>query len=318
MYMRSLEKHNIRYLPFIGDGDSSSFRSVESLMPYGPLVNIEKHECVNHITKRMGTGLRSLLKEFKGRKLSDGKSLGGRGGGLTIAKCDVIQNFYGKSIRDNKGDAKAMSEAVWAILEHYSSSSDEPRHQRCPVGPTSWCSYNRDLCLGTNAHKPLKNPLRPAVRETLIPLFTRLANQEFLEGVKQCYTQNPNESLHHLIWTIVPKEQNNSPEEISLGISLGVCIFNSGINYTLTSLFKKCSLQYTETMSNKWKAIDNERIKNAEYKNQETVKLRRKEKKRSRCKKQDAFQRQEGTQYKSGAFQSNCSTRGRGSKRKKK
>ena len=31
---RSIEKHGLRYLPFIGDGDSSSFSTVEKLMPY--------------------------------------------------------------------------------------------------------------------------------------------------------------------------------------------------------------------------------------------------------------------------------------------
>ena len=66
IYERSIEKHGLRYLPFIGDGDSSSFSTVEKLMPYGPMCIIEKAECVNHITKRMGTGLRTLLRDYKG------------------------------------------------------------------------------------------------------------------------------------------------------------------------------------------------------------------------------------------------------------
>ena len=66
MYLRSIEKHGFRYNPFIGDGDSSSYRTVEKIMPYGPTKYIPKCECVNHVTKRMGNGLRALLKEYKG------------------------------------------------------------------------------------------------------------------------------------------------------------------------------------------------------------------------------------------------------------
>ena len=35
-------------------------------IPYGPLVYINKEECQAHITKRMGTGLRTIVKNYKG------------------------------------------------------------------------------------------------------------------------------------------------------------------------------------------------------------------------------------------------------------
>ena len=66
IYLRSIKKHNLRYRPFIGDGDSASFSHVEKSLPYGVLYPIEKHGCVNHITKRMGTGLRKLIQNNKG------------------------------------------------------------------------------------------------------------------------------------------------------------------------------------------------------------------------------------------------------------
>ena len=67
LYEKSAQRGDIRYIPFIGDGDSSSYSNVEKNRPYGPLVNIGKQECVNHVTKRMGTNLRNLLKEYKGK-----------------------------------------------------------------------------------------------------------------------------------------------------------------------------------------------------------------------------------------------------------
>ena len=66
LYERSIDKHNIRYKPFIGNGDSSSYSAVDKLRPYGPMHNIEKSECVNHVTKRMGMNLKALLREYKG------------------------------------------------------------------------------------------------------------------------------------------------------------------------------------------------------------------------------------------------------------
>ena len=35
-------------------------------MPYGGSVFIEKEECVSHITKRMGSGLRETVRSYKG------------------------------------------------------------------------------------------------------------------------------------------------------------------------------------------------------------------------------------------------------------
>ena len=89
-----MEKYNLRYNPFIGDGDSSSYTAVDRERPYGPCFLVAKEECVNHVTKRMGSNLRALVQDFKGKKPSDGKGLSGR------------KNFYGRSIRDNKGNPK--------------------------------------------------------------------------------------------------------------------------------------------------------------------------------------------------------------------
>lgn len=34
-YQRSIKKHNIRYNPYIGDGDSSAYSNVDKERPYG-------------------------------------------------------------------------------------------------------------------------------------------------------------------------------------------------------------------------------------------------------------------------------------------
>ena len=144
--------------------------------------------------------------------MEDGKGLSGKGR-LTLARIDAIQNFYGRAIRDNKNNPEAMSRETWAIIDHYSSTPDQPRHDKCPVGEKSWCSFQRDIATGQSTHIPTKWPFPDAVVNTLKPLFSRLADVQFLEGCKECSTQNANESFNHSVWSLAPKEQFNSPLE---------------------------------------------------------------------------------------------------------
>ena len=64
-YECSIDKQNIWYNPFIGDGDSSSYSARDKLRPYEPMYNIEKSKHMNHVTKHMGTNLRAPLHEYK-------------------------------------------------------------------------------------------------------------------------------------------------------------------------------------------------------------------------------------------------------------
>ena len=85
------------------------------------------------------------------------KSIGGKGR-LTLARIDTIQSFYGKTIRNFKGDSEGMSKATHAMIKH-SSTPEKSNHDDCPQDWNSWCSYNRDISAGTNYHQPIKNPL---------------------------------------------------------------------------------------------------------------------------------------------------------------
>ena len=46
--------------------------------------------------------------------------------------------------------------------------------------------------------------------------------------------------------------------EMSLGLSLAVCIYNSGLKYTLTKLFEKASVSNDATLIHQWRQIDKE------------------------------------------------------------
>lgn len=99
IYERS-KVRNARYMYYLGDGDSSAFKSIAESKPYGPDQEIQKLECIGHMQKRMGTRLRTL-KRLKGKtKLADNKPIGGKGR-LTDVGIDKIQIFYGLAIRRN-------------------------------------------------------------------------------------------------------------------------------------------------------------------------------------------------------------------------
>ena len=175
---------------------------------------------------------------------------------------------------------------------HYTLSSD---------GAESWCSFKRDIATGRKTHKPAQHPFSTAMIDAMKPLFERLADEAFLEGCKNCYTQNPNESLNHLIWSLAPKEQFVSNQKTSLA-GLAVCIFNNGYAYLLSQLLEQCNLNYSYESIKRWQFLDMERVRDADYRSQEDRKVQRKIQRRIRCKKQDGFKHLEGMQYKSQHF----------------
>ena len=64
IWLRSVEKYNLRYPEMLSDGDSTACKALQDLQPYGDIV-LSKLECVNHAHKRMGTALRKLTKQEK-------------------------------------------------------------------------------------------------------------------------------------------------------------------------------------------------------------------------------------------------------------
>ena len=85
-----------------------------------------------------------------------------------------MQSFYGLLLWKNKGNAENMSRATHAILKHYSSTAEHPKHDDCPEGVKFSCSYQRHIALGTNNHKCIQNPHPPAVVECIQPVFDQL------------------------------------------------------------------------------------------------------------------------------------------------
>lgn len=212
--------------------------------------------------------------KFSGKKLDDGKGIGGRGR-LTAVRIDAMQNFYGKAIRDNKGNATAMSKATHAILKHYSSTPENPRHEDCPSGNESWCSYNRDLATGQTTHCPIQDPLPQAVVNVIQPTFDRLGGKHFLAGCEKCLDQNnkwksPSCHLVHIV--------------------------------TKGTVYFSLNVEVQAGMITGWQRIEGKRMSSSNYKAQPAVKKRRKKHWREKSKRQDGFVYKEGVRYSSQRF----------------
>ena len=97
IWERSVEKHDVMYTTMVGDGDSSTYETIKN--SYDD-ITVEKGECIGHVQKRVGKGLRELAKKHTKNcnPLSDGKGLGGKGR-LTSDAIDSMQTWYGRVIR---------------------------------------------------------------------------------------------------------------------------------------------------------------------------------------------------------------------------
>ena len=256
IFSRSVEKYNLRYSRFIGDGDSNTFKTVSDSKPYGDDVCVQKIECVGHVQKRMGTRLRKLKASMKGKKLSDWKTLFGKGR-LTDTQIDKIQSMYGVAIRANRKNLKKMKENVWAIYFHRLSTDDNPMHQLC----TENCPYNKAQRENKQYHH--KNSLPSAVMDTIKPVFRDLANPQLLEKCLEGYTQNPNESFNSLIWRYCPKRKNHGLATVNTAVSLATGVFNDGAT-TYASVMRELKLDVGPFATKCFEDIDSERIKHAQ------------------------------------------------------
>ncbi|CAN8004346.1 unnamed protein product [Ixodes hexagonus] len=236
MFRRSFEKHGLRYTTVLSDGDSRTYHALTEDAVYG-FVEIEKKDCLNHVHKRMGSALRTLVD----KKKAQGKALGGKGR-LTQDKIKRITNYYGYALRSHSHDVPAMQRAVQATLRHMSSTDESPDHSFCPEGANSWCSYNRALA---NSEQPRghKNALPDFVREALEPVFARLGDKDLLERCSDGKTQNPSESLHAVIWAQTSKNTHASLFSVQRAVAEAVSVFNQGQKKTNESVV--ASLGYT-------------------------------------------------------------------------
>lgn len=289
MFLRSEEKHGVKYTTYVGDGDSKTFKGILDANPYGDGYVVKKKECVGHVEKRMGTRLRNVKKANKG--------IGGKGAGkLTDKMIGELTTYYGLAIRRNSNSIEDMRKAVWATLYHKSSTDQHPQHENCPSGSDSWCQWRKaeaDGTLNEFTHKP---SLNEKVLEVIKPIYEDLTSDSLLQRCLGANTQNNNESLNSLIWTFAPKHIHCGALTVEIATQIAVSIFNEGF----TAILKILSVMGV-TIGPQAKAYadnrDNERIVRSERRSSAASKEARTAAREQKFADQTIYEEEEGTLY---------------------
>lgn len=225
MFKRSITLHKAKYAYYIGDGDSKTFTNLLSENPYVDFI-VKKLECVLHVGKRMFRRLKEVEKlltqkrklekerlnkekdqnaepekeKRKRRSKNEPKKVVVKTVDLTAKIMKEMSLFYGTSIQKNPDSTEKMKNDVWAYFYHRSSTDNNPQHEYCDK---SWCKYLQDQDINkTHKHKPA---LSEEVQEVVKPIYESLTEEDLLNRCLGGNTQNNNESLNALIWTIAPK-----------------------------------------------------------------------------------------------------------------
>ncbi|GFX65445.1 uncharacterized protein TNCV_399961 [Trichonephila clavipes] len=227
LWQRS-EDSGFRYTTLLSDGDAKTYQYLNTKEVYGPEIKIKIEDCINHVSKRLGTSLRKAVKEWRAR----GVSLGGKSRGClkeeTIKK---LSRYYQNAIHSNKGDVEAMKTAIYATLFHSISTDQKPQHFQCPTVKDSWSFFQAALARGEvpGPHvKHVKTPLKETHLAKIMPIYQRLASNELLQRSITCVTQNANESLHSIIWGKCSKETSATLRRVTISVCDAVCEFNFG------------------------------------------------------------------------------------------
>ena len=287
-----------RYTTVLSDGDSKTFIHLQQMNVYGSEFSITKEECVNHIAKRLGTGLRNLVKEWRGKNITLGGKTQGNLKEATIVK---LTNYYRAAIVQNAPDVDRMKNSVLATLYHCASTDEKPLHKRCPEGENSWCFFNRALAKSEKpkSHKTeIHTPLNAIVIEKMIPLYQRLSSKELLRRCTRAKTQNANESLHSVIWNICPKEIFVSSRKVDMAVAEAISLVNQG--QYLTEMAKKSKISPIACRVSKLR--DQRRIKQKTRRCLDAEIKRRQATRVSKIIREDAKKKEEGVLYGAGEF----------------
>ena len=182
--------------------------------------------------KRVGSRLRNVKSQYKGKKLSDSKGIAGGKGCLTNKVMNTLQNHYGMAIRQNTHNLYPTRKAVAAVLHHSTKNDDmDKRHQYCPRTADSWCKYQSDKITGKNTYVE-RIATDKAVSDVKAPIFSHkdLGSKALLSKCLHRETQNVNESLNNLIWTWCPKRIYIGNFVVKTALASAAICYNNGLN----------------------------------------------------------------------------------------
>ena len=263
-------------------------------------VDVEKEECINHVGKRLGTGLRTLVDTWKARHVT----LGGRGRGrLTQNAIRKLQIYFTRAIHRHS-TASDMRDDILSGLRHCFSTDARPDHDSCPKGEDSRCFFQKAKArkLQPESHiVGLSTPLnRELLEKRLMPVYERLTSDDLLARCERKGTQNANECLHSVVWAACSKVFFYSKDRVEYTLLRSISEFNFGpaLNSTIEAMYgvksTAHSLNLQSGRARKRLYNDNRRMEDKENKRKDVVKA-------AKQRKAAALLNKDGPAYKSGA-----------------
>ena len=239
------------------------------------------YKFINVISYRLRTALEKLVKDSR----SQGVTLGGRG--KTLKKTAIVKfsSYYKSAIYANKNNVAEMKKAILASLYHSVSTDNKPQHMYCPVGPESWCFYQKAIANDKTPGSHDENvgtPLKEEYLKKLLPIYERLSADDLLKRCIGCKTQNSNESLHSMIWQRCSKEKFVGKDTVEVAAILAICEFNFGATETLSMITKNLRIGIENLCIEKSKRRDLERLRRNDTKSTIEYKKHEKEKRLSK------------------------------------
>ena len=311
-FATSIEKYNLRYTEYLGDGDSKGYKEVCESDPYNG-IPISKLECIGHIQKRVGRKLRNLREDGAFKELyedsddddddNNGKKKKKKNNKkirLTDKIINKLQNYYGIAVRATTGrTVEEMKKDIGAALYHcVQFDSEDQRHIFCPKTAMSWCKYQADIINDTHTYKS-KVGIHRKIFSLVKPVFMELSDDALLKKCLHGQTQNNNESLNGLIWKKCPKDVYVGRTTLEMGVDSAVINFNAGSS-RIIDVMKEYGIQdgyYTNVFCCK---KDEERIKECNRKHGEKGKASRKRHRAIRKGFGDKEKEKEGVVYGAG------------------
>ncbi|CAF0947644.1 unnamed protein product, partial [Didymodactylos carnosus] len=135
----------------------------------------------------------------------------------------------------NKSEDEIMEhmrkKCLASFFHHIKSPDRNKQHEHCPDGLNSWCAYKRSLLdpeYKSIDEKKQELCLDPIFSQILDKMINDLTNSELLRRCVKGLTQNSNESINFIVWSIIAKNKYHNYTSIRGAAATAVIIFNSG------------------------------------------------------------------------------------------
>ena len=285
MWGRSIEKNQLMYETYIGDGDSSSFKNLLKSDPYKGECIVRKEECLGHVQKRFKNCLKANRSGSKG---------------LSEVKGDHLAGLYRLVVIQNRGrTGEDIQKGLEVLLQHCIG-----QHTSCPIGTTSWCPDQKRIAAdSSNAPvKPRKSYLTEEEGTRLREALAVYGTLSFCKCLTLGTTQNANESLHSMLWHNAPKGKKIGQKSLQASAALAVLSFNEG-SLSYSSILDAQGINLSHNSLQYLTARDKERLRKRICRVSAPQKKRRRElAARATCLEASRKRKSKGASYNSGQF----------------